>query len=374
MSVEREFWYLEGFLDTSGRLWRTALPTLPLRIGRHPSCGLVLASDSVSSQHAELFAEGGDIWVRDLASRNGTYVNRARLQAPRALAEGDILHFADREFRLSRHRPRELGDTTRTGTLDARELSHLLEDRGRALAELLRQRTINSLFQPIRDLGSERTLGWELLSTGDLEGLHTPAEELFRIAAEVEQAAALSRLCREIGVSRVGKVPRRDPVANDPVLFVNTHPVELDDPATLIRSLSELRAQATNVRLVVEIHEASPAAVPTIMQLGSAMRELGIGLAFDDFGIGQSRLVELSALLPDYLKFAMPLIKGIDHAPREHVELVRSLVAMALSLGITPVAEGVETPAELAQCRELGFTAVQGFIFGQPAPAESITD
>lgn len=362
MSLQREFWFLEGFLDTSGRLWRTALPGLPLKIGRHPSCGLVLGSDSVSNLHAELFERDGTVWLRDLGSRNGTYVNRNRLQAPSPLVEGDILHFADREFRLSRHRPHDPGAVSRTGTLETVELTRLLEDKGRVAAELLDKRKLISLFQPIVDLTTSQVIGWEALTRGELDGEPTTAHDLFDAAAAMNLAAGLSRLCRELSIGHAGKLGNPHPL-----LFVNTHPDELADPAALAISIQALQAMAPDVHLVLEIHEASLAAMPTIHYLDQTLRKPhGIKLAFDDFGVGQSRLLELSELPPDYLKFAMELIRDIDRAPREKFELVRSLVSMTKALGIEPVAEGIETAGELAACRELGFVAAQGFLLGRP--------
>jgi EAL domain-containing protein (putative c-di-GMP-specific phosphodiesterase class I) len=363
-SLEREFWFLEGFLDASGRLWRMALPALPLRIGRHPSCGLVLASESVSSRHAELYEDRGGIWLRDLGSRNGTYVNRERVTEPVPLNEGDLVHFADREFRLSRHRPLSAETSTRTGSLDTGELARLLVDRSRSLDDLIQQRTVQALFQPILDLGSGNMLGWELLSSGVVAGMAVGAEEMFQLAEELGRAPELSQLCRELGVGAAERLGQ-----NRPRVFVNTHPHELQNPTTLLATVGALREQAPQVELVLEIHEGAVADVGQLRELADALRTNGVGLAFDDFGIGQSRLLELAASPPDYLKFAKQLIQGLDEAPGERVALISSLVNMARSLGSQPIAEGIERQAELDRCRDLGFQGVQGYLIGYPMPA-----
>jgi len=62
---------------------------------------MVLPSDSVSKVHAEIYATGSTLRLRDLGSRNGTFLNRALVEDV-VLGEGDILHFADFEFRLGR--------------------------------------------------------------------------------------------------------------------------------------------------------------------------------------------------------------------------------------------------------------------------------
>ena len=93
-----------------------------------------------------------------------------------------------------------------------------------------------------------------------------------------------------------------------------------------------------------------------------------IGLAYDDFGAGQSRLNELAQCPPDYLKFDMSLMRGIDAASPQRQRLLATLVKMVRDLGIHSVAEGVETPAEADACRQMGFDLGQGFFYGRPAP------
>ena len=93
-------------------------------------------------------------------------------------------------------------------------------------------------------------------------------------------------------------------------------------------------------------------------------------LAYDDFGAGRARLNELGEAPPDYLKFDIGLIRNIDRAPVRKQKLLEGLVKMAQELGIHAVAEGVESEAEAATCRELGFPMAQGYHFGRPAPIE----
>lgn len=93
-----------------------------------------------------------------------------------------------------------------------------------------------------------------------------------------------------------------------------------------------------------------------------------MSLAFDDFGAGQARLTELVEVHPEYLKFDMSLIRSIDQAPKDKVQMVRSLVHMAADLGIIPLAEGVETQGERDACVDIGFQLGQGYLFGKPVP------
>ena len=75
--------------------------TLPFRIGRRHGLELILPADGGSKLHAEIYALGSGLGLRDLGSKNGTFLNRALVEDV-ALGDGDVLHFADFEFRLGR--------------------------------------------------------------------------------------------------------------------------------------------------------------------------------------------------------------------------------------------------------------------------------
>jgi malonate-semialdehyde dehydrogenase (acetylating)/methylmalonate-semialdehyde dehydrogenase len=93
------------------------------------------------------------------------------------------------------------------------------------------------------------------------------------------------------------------------------------------------------------------------------LQELQIGLAYDDFGAGQSRLMELVEVPPDYLKLDMSLVRDIDQSPKRQ-DLVRALVSFMCDLGIEVIAEGIERVEEADTCRELGCSLGQGFFLG----------
>jgi EAL domain-containing protein (putative c-di-GMP-specific phosphodiesterase class I) len=134
----------------------------------------------------------------------------------------------------------------------------------------------------------------------------------------------------------------------------------------------ELRRDAPDRRLGIEIHEVAIVKASQIGELRAGLREHGIGLAYDDFGAGQARLLELAEAPPDLLKFDARFVRGLDHAPESKHRLLRSLVAIARDLRVEPLAEGVETPGEAEACVDLGFTRAQGFHFGRPVPIEQL--
>jgi EAL domain-containing protein (putative c-di-GMP-specific phosphodiesterase class I) len=197
-----------------------------------------------------------------------------------------------------------------------------------------------------------------MLGRADLEGLPDDAYELFNIAASMGSEAELSRLFRSVCLESCAELP------GDPVVFFNTHPAELSE-AGLVGSLRKVRENLPNRKLVLEIHEVAITEQRMMRRLRSRLSELDIGLAYDDFGTGQARLVDVVEVPPDYLKFDISLIRGIDQLTSKQ-RMLESLVGMVLDLGVTPTAEGVETEAEEQVCRELGFTFAQGYRFGHP--------
>ena len=102
---------------------------------------------------------------------------------------------------------------------------------------------------------------------------------------------------------------------------------------------------------MLEIHEAAVTCGEQMRTLRTALNELQIGLAYDDFGAGQARLVELVDVPPDYLKFDMKLVQNLETASMERQRMLASLVKMVHDLGITPLAEGIETAGDHEICR-----------------------
>ena len=360
-------WMLESHGGDAGVLRRTPISRLPFRVGRAGHLELVLASPHVSKEHAEIYFDGQGLRVRDLDSRNGTFLNREPVKdAP--LCRGDVVHFGDCEFRVGREELEPEADEDPPCTLvRSGPLPHQFGDGPRDMRELLRDGSVTMVFQPIVQLATRRPAAYEALGRGRHPRLPESPVELFEIAGTLgpDAQAQLSRLFRRRAVELVRERP--DP----PALFLNTHPVELERPG-LLESLEELRSFAPNIDLVLEIHESALAHSDFIAWLRTRLTEINVGLAYDDFGAGQARLFELAESPPHYLKFDRRFVTGIDTAPTSRQRLVASLVAAARELLVTTVAEGVETAAEATACLRAGFSHAQGYHFGRPAPLESV--
>ena len=360
-------WYLEGHVDDSSVLQRTPLRPLPFRIGRRLDAELALPFASVSGRHAEIYVVDGFLTIRDLGSRNGTFVNGKRVSEPATVGEGDILHIGRHEVRVGRPSAELDPMVTMELTVDTAELPRRMVTGTREIRELLENRAVEPWFQPIVRLSDEAVVAYEVLGRGTQEGIGASPYELFRAAGAIQREAELSRLMRDIGLDVGATLP------GGPHLLVNTHPREMDD-ARLLDSMRAARVRLPGLPITLEVHEGAVAEADTMRSLRDALSDLDVRLAYDDFGAGQARLVELIEVPPDLLKFDISLIRDIHHAPPEKRRLLSSLVDMVRDLGIPCLAEGVEEAEEAEVCRELGFAMAQGWHYGRPKPAAAFTD
>ena len=151
---------------------------------------------------------------------------------------------------------------------------------------------------------------------------------------------------------------------SDVLLFLNVLPRDLDDPL-LYDPHSPLADVAP--RIVLELTERSDLAeVKDSLGRVGRLRQMGYRIAVDDLGAGYAGLSSFAALEPEYTKFDMSLIRGIDGSPVKR-RIVGSMVTLCRDLGCRVVAEGVETAEERAVLDDLGCDLMQGYLFAKPA-------
>ncbi len=359
-------WFLEGFTE-EGKTWIINLEPLPFIIGRQRGCHLRLSSSEISRRHAIIFAYNNVLGIKEFGSTNGTFVNHQRLIGERTLQNGDILHFGPQEFRISCEKSlhgstRVNNDPLTVTLLSNKELSHSFAGCETEFAELLSRPSVISHFQPIVQLADQKIIAYELLGRGAVDDLPTAPWSLLQIAKRFHKDVELSELFRRVGVQQARVL------GNQCHLFVNTVPAEMN-LKRLRLSLEELRLLAPELPLTLEMHETAVADLDVMHGLRTLLAELNIGLAYDDFGAGQARLVELIEVPPDYLKFDIILIRNIHRQASRAQQVLKTLVGMAQDLGIKTVAEGIELKEELEACVSIGFDLAQGYYLGKPEPA-----
>jgi diguanylate cyclase (GGDEF)-like protein len=102
-----------------------------------------------------------------------------------------------------------------------------------------------------------------------------------------------------------------------------------------------------------------------------ALRDIGVGVSLDDFGTGYCSLSYLRRLPIDSLKIDRSFVRGLGREADDD-SIVTSVIDLARSLGVSVVAEGVETEEQLAGLRARGCDTMQGFLFAKPGPASAV--
>ncbi len=349
-------WFLCGQTADGEPVRHVPIYAFPFRVGRRGDVSLSLNFKTVSSLHAEIVESESGLVLRDLRSTNGTFVNGLRVNGELPLAQNDLVQFADVPFRVRRQSSETGGMTIATRVCDY-ALALVQFD------QLMAHRAVTPAFQPIVDLSSGRTSAYEALGRSSVFGLEMPGA-MFQAASQLDLQIELSRMFRWEAVRASSSLEK------PPHLFLNTHPAELSDPG-LVEALKGLRDVSPRQPITLEIHESAATDVVKMRGLQAALADLGMLWAYDDFGAGQDRLAQLVEVRPDFIKFDMGLIRGIDQASAERQSMLETLVKMVVDLGIVAVAEGIETAGEGALCRQIGFQLGQGFHYGKPARANA---
>ncbi len=211
-------------------------------------------------------------------------------------------------------------------------------------------------YQPIVSWRERRVFGYEALLRSSDPALKNPGEFL-EVAERLGRLHDLGRAIR----ARVAADSRGAP--EGVLLFVNLHSSDLNDDE-LFGAESSLATIAQ--RLVLEVTErASMDDVKNPAARTRDLRSMGFRLAVDDLGAGYAGLTSFMQLEPEFAKFDMSLVRGIDSDPRRQ-SIVRSMKSLCDELNMLVVAEGVETEGERDMLVGLGCDLLQGYLFARP--------
>ena len=227
----------------------------------------------------------------------------------------------------------------------------------RAMEDLLRGDNVHLALQPIVRARDARVVGHEALLRSSDVAFENPMKIL-----EMAERVGMMRQLSDTVVARASEWLFHLP--DDPVLFVNLHPLELSNPDVLADRLAPL--QDWSDRIVLEVTGASLQRWPRDLATRLApIRQMGFGLALDDVGAGQGALMLLAEVAPRFIKIDMSITRGIDSDAHKR-KMVELLATFARSTGANLVAEGVEAEAEAKALEAAGVPLLQGYLYGRP--------
>ena len=318
------------------------------------------------------------------------------LANPVVLAEGEIFVSASMGVAVSR----EVGDSASSLLRDADTAMYRAKELGRARTEVFDQRShavalqqmrtrselhralergeFRVFYQPIAEVGSGRLAGvealvrWQhpergLLHPGEFLSLAEESGLIVPIGAWV-----LEEACRQLVTWETER--RHEGIGRLALgVSVNLSPRQLVEPHLVHQVADILQSTAVNPgSLWLEITEGALAgdAAQTIDVLRQ-LRTLGVRLSIDDFGSGYASLGYLRSFPVEALKIDRSFVDGLGRGT-EDAAIVGSVVALARSLGLICIAEGVERPDQIGHLDVLGCDYVQGFLLGVPLSAETL--
>jgi len=289
---------------------------------------------------------------------------------PAVLTVSELMGRADQAMLASKGHG---GNAVTVFTAEMRRSNEIRTDIELHLGTAIRNGSLVLHYQPEVDLVSGRILGLEALVRWPHPTLGILQPSAFIDVAEATNLAGeLGRWVIETGCTQLKEWHRKYPLR--PLgLSVNVSPAQLitlDFVATVGKILAasgldggHLTLEITEQALVSDTEQA----LATLRGL----KEIGVKIAVDDFGTGYSSYAQLKSLPVDILKIDRGFVRDLGVSV-DDLAIVRSIIGLAASFGLQPVAEGVETELAAAALIELGCTRAQGFLFAKPGPAPDI--
>jgi len=223
-------------------------------------------------------------------------------------------------------------------------------------------------FQPLFNLAENRICGFEALLRWQhpKRGVVMP-DEIIPVAEDSGLIVPIGEWVLRAACLAAAEWPE------DIKIAVNLSPVQFRH-RNLVKQVETALAESGLApgRLELEVTESALlAGNDTTLTTLHRLRCLGVGVALDDFGTGYSSLSYLRAFPFDKIKIDRSFVEDVSSQP-DSVSIIRAVIGLGRSLGMSTTAEGVETADQLDLVREQGCTEVQGFLFSPPLPAGSV--
>lgn len=245
--------------------------------------------------------------------------------------------------------------------------------RGR-LARALRAGEIRAVYQPIMYLSDGTLLGFEALARWDDLGTPVEPDVFVPLAEKAGLMPELTDFMLEVACRQLAEWSAQ--VGHDRLrVGVNISPRELVDTAFPVQVRAVMGRHGIQPgQLVLEVTERTLITAPELaQQVTNELFAAGVRLSLDDFGVGYSSLAQIHQIPLHSVKIDRLFTKQVAVDPRS-TRMVRAIVRFAQELDLAVVAEGIETPEQLAVLRDLGCDFGQGYLLAPPHPAEQHAD
>lgn len=342
---------------------------------------------------------GGDEFIVMLRDVSGSYDPfvvaeqlRAEIAQPLIIDDAELFVTASIGITISDRQ----GVTTTEMLRDADAAMYRAKARGRDCVEVfapgshdatvLTLRTTNELrrglergeivpyYQPIVQLGNGHLVGFEVLARWrhPERGLLGP-DQFLPMAEETGLIGEVGAAVLRSSLAQLGQWRNSTQRFSDLSVSVNVSVRQLMS-SQLVDIVAEALAEAGVSASALWLEITETALMADVKAATIALRELrslGLHLAVDDFGTGYSSLTYLKRFPVEAIKVDRTFVNGLG-IDQEDSTIVEAVVNLGHSLGLSVVAEGVETPLQLNRLREIGCDRGQGYLFGRPRPAELI--
>lgn len=253
------------------------------------------------------------------------------------------------------------------GTMHDRAVERLAMES--ALRSAIERREMFVQYQPIIELSTGSIVGFEALARWrhPTLGLISPLSFI----PLAEETGLISEIGLWILLEASAQARTWQAITKDLRMNVNLSVRQMQQDPELLARIDQAIATSglTPSSLSLEITESVIVEdTDKGAHLLGELRRRGIRVCMDDFGTGYSSLSYLHRFRVDSLKIDMSFVRELDR-PHHRADIVRTILSLSRSLGLTAVAEGVETPSQLQRLRELGCDQAQGYLFSPPLDA-----
>ncbi len=238
------------------------------------------------------------------------------------------------------------------------------------LRKAIEREEIRIMFQPIMSIETGRIAGFEALTRWEHPKRgRIPPQEFIALAERTGLIIPLGLFVLERTARQLAQW--QDEIQRDPPLFASVNVSsrqlirhDLINDVKSVLSRVELEPGTLKIEVTESLVMENPEYTAKVLV---RIKELGASLALDDFGTGYSSLAYLQRFPFDTIKVDQQFVRGDG---RERPLLLRTIVGLGHDLGMSVVAEGVETEEQMKELRALGCEFAQGFLFGQPMTAD----